>query len=131
MDNYEQTILNGWEEVHKKSQLTLWILMALKSGPKFMSEIKDFIFDFTNETISADDQSMYRALRRFYDANLVSYKLLPSDSGPDLKVYSLTNSGTKVLQKFISRNIKDVFYNHDVQILFVSKPLKEKKLWKR
>lgn len=111
LNAYEQTLLVGWEDVHKKSQLTLWLLLALKAAPKHMAEIKQFIYKHTNDTISADDKSMYRALRRLAEAEIVSYELETNKSGPDKKIYRLTEVGIKILEAFIAKNIKGVFWN--------------------
>lgn len=116
--NYEQDLLTAWEEVHKKGQLTLWTLLALKDSPKHMQQIKEFVVTITNGTLGADDKSMYRALRRYYDAEMIDFKNVPSDNGPDLKVYSLTGIGKRVLDKFIDRNIRSVFYSPKVAKLF-------------
>lgn len=105
LDSYEQKLLEGWEDVFKKGQLTLWIMLALKDGAKHMTEIKTFITKATKGTLSADDQSMYRALRRYHDAELIVFKQEPGKSGPDLKVYSLSSIGGKILNEFIDRNI--------------------------
>lgn len=105
MDAYEMKLLEGWEDVFKKGQLTLWIMLALNDGAKHMAEIKNFITKATNGTLSADDQSMYRALRRYHEAELVDFQELPGKSGPDLKVYSLSMVGRKILNGFIDRNI--------------------------
>ncbi len=110
LDTYEQRLLQAWEEVFKKGQLTLWILLALQEGPKHMSEIKDFITSATGGTVSADDQSMYRALRRFYDTELVDFENEPNVHGPDHKVYSISRSGKRMLRAFARRNIVEVFY---------------------
>lgn len=110
LDTYEQELLQAWEEVHKKGQLTMWIMLALKDAPKHMQQIKEFVESITNGTLSADDKSMYRALRRYYDAELIDFKNVPSDNGPDLKVYSLTNTGRRVVREFVERNITSVFY---------------------
>lgn len=117
LNDYEQTLLSGWEEVYKKGQLSLWILLALKDGPKHMAAIKQRVAELTNHTLMADDKSMYRALRRYSDAELVSHTSKPSTGGPDLKVYSLTKVGVAVLQVFLRRNITDVFYKPEVQSL--------------
>ena len=117
LDSYERKLLDGWEEVFKKGQLTLWIMLALKDGPKHMSEMKAFISRATNHTLSADDQSMYRPLRRYYDAELVDFKQEPGKGGPDLKIYSLSQIGKKVLEEFIKRNIVDVFFKPEVKVL--------------
>ncbi len=109
MDAYEQQLLEGWEDVHKKGQLTLWILLSLKSGSKHMAEVKSQIFELTNGTLHADDKSMYRALRRFEEAYLVSYRTETNNKGPDRKIYYLTDVGSRVLARFVERNITDIY----------------------
>lgn len=117
LNNYEQTLVTGWESVHKKSQLSLWILLALKDGAKHMADIKQFITHTTNYTVTADDKSMYRALRRFHEADMISFEHQPSKSGPELKVYSLTSIGKRVLEQFTKKNIVDIFYKPSIQAL--------------
>lgn len=114
-EKFEQNIISTWEEVFKKGQLTMWILLALKNGQKHMGAIKEFIDNATNKTMAADDQSMYRALRRFLQMELVDYQEEPSDQGgPARKVYSLTETGARVLQKFVNRNIAGIFYKPEI-----------------
>jgi PadR family transcriptional regulator PadR len=108
-DAYVTKILNNWEEVAKRGQLTLWVLLALKDGPKHMADIKRFIAEATHETITADDRSLYRALRRYHQAEMLGFKAQPG-SGPDRKVYELTPIGSEVLRQFIRRNITDVLF---------------------
>lgn len=117
LDEYETKLLAGWEDVYRKSQLTMWLLLALKAGPKHMALIKQFVADLTNQTVTPDDKSMYRALRRLHEGELLSFKSVASDNGPDLKVYSLTNTGHKVLQAFLERNIIKVFFDNTTQQL--------------
>ncbi len=117
LDKYQQSLLKGWEEVFKKGQLTFWILLALKDGPKHMAEIKTFITNITEGSLDADDRSMYRALRRYNGAELINFTNRPGLSGPDLKIYHLTENGRKVLEAFIDRNILKVFYKREVRIL--------------
>lgn len=121
LDHYEQKLLDGWEEVYKKGQLTLWIMLALKDAPKHMAEIKQFIAEVTHGTLTADNQSMYRALRRYYDAELVSVRQQPGISGPDRKIYSLTRIGQNVLEAFLQRNITYVFFHPRVKRLIERK----------
>ena len=117
LDKYEQKLLEGWEEVAKKGQLTLWIMLALKDGPKHMNEIKQFISHATSDSLSADDKSLYRALRRYYDTELVDFKQEPGRGGPDLKIYSLSTVGAKVLDEFTKRNILEVFFKPEIKIM--------------
>ena len=114
MNDYEKKLLEGWEEVYKKGQLTLWIMLALKNGEKHMAEIKNFMENSTNNSLTADDKSMYRSLRRYYDVEMIDFTNQPSESGPDKKLYQLTDSGRKILERFIERNISSVFYKDQV-----------------
>lgn len=117
MDPYAKKLLDGWEEVFKKGQLTLWVMLALKDSPKHMGAIKKFINEATDGTLSADDQSMYRALRRYYDVELVTYTSEQGNGGPDRKVYSLTDTGLEVLDAFTKRNIVSVLYKPNIKEL--------------
>lgn len=117
LNKYQQSLLKGWEEVFKKGQLTFWILLALKEEPKHMTEIKTFMSEMTGGALDADDRSIYRALRRYYSAELIDFTTRPGDSGPDLKVYHLTENGQSILEAFSSRNILKVFYKPKVRKL--------------
>ncbi len=102
---YEDELLSGWEEIYKRGQLTLWILLALVDEPKHMAEIKRFIELRTAGRLTADDQSMYRALRRYCDTELVTFSTEETANGPDRKIYCLTETGQNVLKSFVRRNI--------------------------
>jgi PadR family transcriptional regulator, regulatory protein PadR len=116
-DSYEQKLLEGWEDVFYKGQLALWVSLALKDGPKHMADIKKFIAEATNNTVSVDDKSMYRALRRYHDAAILEYELASSEGGPDHKIYRLTETGQNVLAQFVQRNILDIFFKDSVKDL--------------
>lgn len=104
LNNYEQKLLSGWEEVYKRGQLTLWIMLALQDGPKHMSSIKEYIDKQSKGVVGADDQSMYRALRRYHETELVTFTSQQVPNGPDRKIYELTDVGKHVLEHFIVRN---------------------------
>lgn len=110
LSTYEQQVLEGWEEVYKRGQLTLWVFLALQDGPKYMAAIKEYIEAKTNKVVSADDQSMYRALRRYYETELVTYKTVSVTNAPDRKVYELTPTGKHVLAHFVERNVKSLLH---------------------
>lgn len=115
LNDYERKILLVWEEVYKKGQLTFWILLSLRVRNQYMQSIKKFIEKSTNGTLEADDKSMYRALRRLVQMDLIFYKDEPSpQSGPSRKSYFLTDAGEKVLQAFINRNITGIFFKPEL-----------------
>jgi DNA-binding PadR family transcriptional regulator len=114
--DYAEKLLAGWEEVYKKGQLTFWVLLALKEGPKHMAEIKVFIDRATHHTLSVDDQSLYRALRRYNETEMAEYDPAPGN-GPDRKVYRLSAIGRHVLQQFARRNVIGTLYEPAVKAL--------------
>ncbi len=113
-DAYTEQLLQGWEEVFKKGQLTLWVLLALYDGPKHMAEIRQYVAAATNDQVTVDDVSLYRALRRYYDNELTDVTTAPG-KGPDKKIYSLTPIGTQVLRQFVTRNIVGTLYKPEVK----------------
>jgi len=114
-DKMHEELLNAWEETYKKGQLTLWIFLALKEGPKYVNELQETIERFSNGTIRAEEQSLYRTLRKFYHLKMVDFSSGKGHKGPDRKYYHLTPLGQSLLQSFIERNI----------LLFFEDPLKE------
>jgi PadR family transcriptional regulator, regulatory protein PadR len=104
--DYEEKLLKGWEEIFKRGQLTFWVLLSLRQSPKYMAEIREWIGQVTDNTITVEERSLYRALQRYYDAELVTYDATEGNRGPDRKVYKLTKIGERVLGAFIDRNIR-------------------------
>ena len=114
-DKMHEELLSAWEETYKKGQLTLWIFLALKEGPKYVNELQESIERFSKGTIRAEEQSLYRTLRKFFHLKMVNFSSGKGHKGPDRKYYHLTPLGQSLLQSFIERNI----------LLFFEEPLKE------
>jgi PadR family transcriptional regulator PadR len=98
-------LLATWEEVYKKGLLSFWLLLLLHERSSYPYEIGQTIRDLSQDTISADDNSIYRALSRFEALGIVSSALQESNSGPPRRYYQLTPSGNQLLADFIRRNI--------------------------
>jgi PadR family transcriptional regulator PadR len=113
---YISKLLTGWEEIAKRGQLTLWVLLALKEGPKHMADIKTFIAKATGDLITVDDKSLYRALRRYHQTEMLTFTTAPGN-GPDRKVYALSPIGAEVLRQFIDRNIIGTLYQPNIMQL--------------
>ncbi|MCF6350536.1 MAG: PadR family transcriptional regulator [Flavobacteriaceae bacterium] len=109
-------LLSSWEETYKKGQLTLWIFLALKDGSKYVDEIKEFIERKSKNTISCEEQSLYRNLRKYKHIDIVSFAIKKGNKGPNRKYYFLTDMGTELLEKFIERNIK-LFFSTEINNL--------------
>jgi PadR family transcriptional regulator, regulatory protein PadR len=103
---YLSELLDAWELSYKKGLLSFWILAAVHESPRTMEEIQAFMQDRLPEGISYDDQSVYRALRRFDDVELIRFEAIPNDRGPALKRYSLTSLGARLLSEFARRNLR-------------------------
>lgn len=117
LDDYEHKVLAGWEEIYKRGLLTMWLLLAVRDQPKYSTEIADFVATHTNRTMTVDERSLYRAMRRLAQIELVEVDLRPADrTGADRKYYHLTPSGHRVLQAFLDKHIRSL-YSTDTRAL--------------
>ena len=98
-------LLVQWEEAYKKGLLTFWLLLLLHERPRYAFELSAAVAQASHETVSADDQSIYRALKRFEGMKIVSVYWEESPQGPARKYYRLTDLGDELLKRFIQRNI--------------------------
>lgn len=106
----DQAIVNElvaeWDDVYKKGQLSLWILLSLFEGKKYSAEISQFMYDATDGYVEVKEQSLYRALRRFKAMAIVAVVEEDSpNSGPKRKFYYLTEIGSAVLAEFVRLHI--------------------------
>lgn len=114
-------LLLSWENTYKKGQLTLWIFMALQESRKYVDEIKTFIEEKSDRTISCEEQSLYRALRKYVHIDVLNYELKEGNRGPDRKYYYLTSLGQELFTQFVNRNIKLFFSTEIKNILKLEK----------
>lgn len=109
-------LLEAWEGTYKKGQLTLWVFLSLRDGEKYVEEIQLFVAKKSLETITCEEQSLYRLLRKFRELQLVEFTTKPGSGGPERKYYFLTKTGKELLQRFAERNIS-LFYRPEIQAL--------------
>jgi DNA-binding PadR family transcriptional regulator len=100
-----QPLLEQWESVYKKGLLTFWLLLMLHERPMYVFEMGQELDGISQGTVTADEKSLYRALRRFEATGLVESTWQPSDVGPARRYYHLTDLGTELLRRFVQRNI--------------------------
>ncbi len=105
IDETTDTLLVQWEETYKKGLLSFWLMLLLSGRTAYPYEIKDAIQKLSRNSISADENSIYRALNRLAATGLLSSELQPSGTGPSRRYFSLTGRGRALLKQFISRNI--------------------------
>jgi len=98
-------LLEKWEESYKKGLLSFWMLLLLDQRPTYAFEMNALIVQLSQGTISADDNSLYRALGRFEQVGLVAAQAQPSPPGPARRYYTLTPKGRALLASFIQRNL--------------------------
>lgn len=114
MDQKElEALLLQWEETYKKGLLSFWLLLLLAQRKAYPYEIKDAINELSQNTIKAEDNSIYRALKRLSQSGLVDSEVKSSANGPDRRYFFLTDLGWDLLNRFITRNIL-VFQHPDV-----------------
>lgn len=98
-------LLENWESVYKKGLLTFWLLLLLDERPRYPYEMSAEVLRASQGTMSADDNSIYRAVSRFEEMGLVASEVGTSSLGPPRKYYRLTEDGRELLRRFIERNI--------------------------
>lgn len=108
-----ENLLAQWEETYKKGLLSFWLLLLLAQRKAYPYEVKAAISQMSRNTISADENSIYRSLNRLADSGIVDSELLPSETGPSRRYFFLTSLGRELLNRFITRNIL-VFEQPDV-----------------
>ena len=107
-------LLLAWEETYKKGQLTLWIFLSLQEDKKYVDEIKDFVETKSKGTITCEEQSLYRALRKYEYIDILKYELRKGNKGPERKYYYLTDLGQELFKQFVERNIL-LFYSDEIR----------------
>lgn len=115
-EKLKNELLDAWESTYKKGQLTFWIFLALKQGTKYVDEIKKFVDESTEKTMTCEDQSLYRSLRKYQHLGVVNYENRKGNKGPERKYYYLTELGNNLLSMFIKRNIS-IFFNKTINKL--------------
>lgn len=116
MSNDSDALLEKWETVYKRGLLSFWILLLLQRREMYAYEMQDEIRRLSGGSIAPDENSIYRALRRFAREGLVSSERVPSDVGPKRRYFSLSAKGRRLLTRFIRRNLL-VFRQPDVEAL--------------
>jgi len=100
-----QESLLQWEENYKRGLLSFWMMLLLARQEMYAYEMQAAVEALSQGTLSASENSIYRALRRFTEAGLVRSELQPSEVGPPRRYFSLTPAGRELLEAFIRRNI--------------------------
>lgn len=113
MNNNLENLLAQWEETYKKGLLSFWLLLLLSRRKAYPRESKRLLAELSQDTISADENSIYRALNRLAESGVIDSEIEPSDTGPNRRYFFLTELGRELLRHFISRNIQ-VFQHPDV-----------------
>ena len=98
-------LLDQWESVYKKGLLTFWVLLLLYERPSYVFEMGQQLGIISQGSISADEKSLYRALRRFEAMGVVESSWQPSEVGPRRRYYALTDLGSALLRQFAERNV--------------------------
>lgn len=98
-------LLAQWEETYKKGLLSFWLLLLLAQRKAYPYEIKGAISELSQNTINADENSIYRALNRLAQSGIVDSEVQSSTTGPSRRYFFLTDLGQELLTRFITRNI--------------------------
>ena len=119
LDEYERKLLSGWEEIYKRGLLTMWLLLAVRDRPRYPAEIAEFIDTMSQGTMAADERSLYRAMRRLNNLELVETSNKPGRrTGADRRYYQITRTGHRVLDAFLDRHVRGIYLTNPAASLF-------------
>jgi DNA-binding PadR family transcriptional regulator len=119
LDEFERQILSGWEEIYKRGLLTMWLLLAVRDQPRYPAEIAGFINTMTRNTVTADQRSIYRAMRRLHDLELVETSDQPGRrTGAERRYYRTTQTGHRILEAFLDRHVRGIYLTKPAADLF-------------
>jgi DNA-binding PadR family transcriptional regulator len=119
LDDYERKLLSGWEEIYKRGLLTMWLLLAVRDRPRYPAEIAEFINSMTQGTMAADPRSLYRAMRRLSDLELVETSDRPGRrTGAERRYYRITRTGQRILNAFLDRHVRSIYLTDAAAELF-------------
>ena len=107
-------LLQTWETNYKKGLLTFWMLLVLHRQPAYALELGALVEQASSGNLTADENSIYRALGRFERMGLLDSEWRPSDVGPARRYFRITDKGGELLRAFTRRNIA-LFYRRDVR----------------
>lgn len=105
-EKYSDKLLNDWELIFRQGLLTFWVFIAIREVELSVGEIIDKVKELTNQTYNPSEQTLYRLLRKQYDLELVDFREVAGNSGPNKKLYTLSPLGRELLASFIERNIR-------------------------
>jgi PadR family transcriptional regulator PadR len=108
-----ETLLEQWEDVYKKGLLSFWLLLLLVQRKAYPYEMKAAIAEMSQNTITVEENSIYRALKRLAQSGIVDSEVIRSETGPSRRYFYLTPLGMDLLAAFINRNIQ-IFQKPDV-----------------
>jgi len=114
MSEETEMLLDQWEQNYKKGLLSFWMMLAIAEKALYAYEMRETVETLSKGSVLADENSIYRALRRFAKNGLVKSEMRHSDIGPDRRYFELSERGEQLLGKFIQRNI-NVFNDKKVK----------------
>ncbi|MBU2601526.1 MAG: PadR family transcriptional regulator [Actinobacteria bacterium] len=82
-----------------------------------MAAIREWMADISTGALTVEDRSLYRALQRFHDSELVKSTSVAGNRGPDRKLYELNPIGERVLSALIERDIRLLLKPEVVRLL--------------
>lgn len=96
LDNYERMKVENTQIQMRKGILEFCILHIISRGEVYAS---DMLEELTSAKIIVVEGTLYPLLTRLRKAELLEYKWVESTSGPPRKYYTLTQEGSKFLDK--------------------------------
>ncbi len=107
-DKKIEKLLKRWGKEYKKGFFSYFILLFLKKKSMYGMEINKKLSEITNKELSYQDSNIYQILKILEKEKMVISEWQKSNSGPQRKYYSITESGNKLLYLFTKDYIEPI-----------------------
>lgn len=97
-EEFQEELVYRWDEVHKKSMVTLLIMLALVERNMWSKELEEWLKRVADWELN--ERSLHRTLKRMAGLGLIRYEEVnAAKTGANRKVYMLTGGGRLFLKE--------------------------------
>jgi len=89
---------------------TLWVFLALKEGRKYVDEVRTFVEEKYQNTMTCEEQSLYRVLRKFEYLEVLSHELRKGNKRTGQEIQLSDRSRPPIGQSFRAAEHPHLFF---------------------
>ena len=97
IEELQAELVDKWDELHKKSMVSLLIMLALFESPMWSKELEEWLKNVAGWELN--ERSLHRTLKRMAALGLISFTEVDAPkTGASRKVFELSDLGVSFLE---------------------------------